>query len=139
MVNITASEEFHQQCMECKIVLSSNTGMAKKSLPIPKRKFRKTFVREWRIHRGLTIEQLADRVDMTEGYLSMFERGQRGYTQNTLEALADALQTDAASLIMRDPSQPDAIWSVWDQAKEGDRAKIVSIAETIIGKTGTSD
>lgn len=109
---------------------------AMKRPPAKKRQFRRTYIRQWREHRGLTLEQLADRVEMTPSYLSMFERGQRGYTQNTLEALADALQTDAASLLMRDPKDEEAVWSIWEQAKPGERKMIVDIARTIT-KTGT--
>ena len=29
--------------------------------------------------RGLTLEKVADRLDMTPGHISMLERGQRGY------------------------------------------------------------
>ena len=102
-----------------------------------KRQFQKTYIRQWREYRNLTLEQLAERVDMTASYLSMLERGQRGYTQETLESLAYALQTDAASLIMRDPTDDEAVWSIWDQAKPGERKMIVDIAKTITGKTGT--
>lgn len=105
--------------------------------PAPKkREFRRTYVRQWREYRGLTLEQLAERVEMTPSYLSMFERGQRGYTQNTLEAFADALQTDVASLLMRDPTDEEAVWSIWEHAKPSERKMIVDIARTIT-KTGT--
>jgi len=100
------------------------------------RKFRETFLRQWRHHRGLTLEKLAARLDMTPSHLSMLERGQRGYTQDTLEAVASALQSDVASLLMRDPSDPDAFWSLWDQAKPGQRRQIVDLAKNIL-KTGT--
>lgn len=110
----------------------SNSGM-----PSQKRKpFRRTYIRQWRQHRNLTLEQLADRIEMTASHLSMLERGQRAYTQETLESVAHALQTDPASLLMRDPSGPDAIWSIWDNAKQGERQMIVDIAKTIT-KTGT--
>lgn len=66
----------------------------------------------------------------------MLENGKRGYTQETLEAIADALQTDVASLLMRDPTDPDAIWSIWDNAKPGERRMIIDIARTVT-KTGT--
>lgn len=102
----------------------------------PKRQYRRTFIRQWRKHRSLTLEQLAERLETVPSHLSMLERGQRGYTQEMLEQIAEALQTDAASLLMRDPSDPDAIWSVWDQAKAGQRKTIVEIAKTIV-KTGT--
>jgi transcriptional regulator with XRE-family HTH domain len=97
---------------------------------------RRTFIRQWRQHRGLTLEQLAERLDMTASHLSMLERGQRSYTQETLEALADALTTDAASLLMRDPTDQDAIWSIWEQAKPGERRQIVEVAKALI-RTGT--
>lgn len=66
----------------------------------------------------------------------MLENGKRAYTQQTLEAVAEALQTDVASLLMRDPTDPDAIWSIWDNAKPGERQMIVDIAKTVT-KTGT--
>jgi transcriptional regulator with XRE-family HTH domain len=96
------------------------------------RKFRRTFIRQWRQHRGLTLEKLAGRMDMTPSHMSMLERGQRGYTQDTLEAVATALQTDVASLLMRDPADPDAIWSIWDQAKPSQRKQIMEIARTLV-------
>src|SRR5262245_21332200 len=108
--------------MALQMTLFHNAGMARP------RRFRRTFIRQWRKHRGLTLEQLAERLEMTPSHLSMLERGERGYTQETLEALSEALQTDTASLLMRDPTDPDAIWSVWDQAKPGERRMIVDIA-----------
>jgi transcriptional regulator with XRE-family HTH domain len=118
--------------------------MPKKVTPHPKRpQFRRTFIRQWREHRGLTLEQLAERVGtsigtgFTHASLSRIERGLQPYSQPILEAVAHALQTDAASLLMRDPGADEAIWSVWEQAKQGDRQKIVDIARTIVGRTGT--
>lgn len=114
----------------------SNGRMTPKR-PIPKkRQFRRTYIREWRQYRNLTLEQLADRLEMTASHLSMLERGQRGYTQETLEAIAEALMTDTASLLMRNPEDENAIWSVWDHAKPGEKKMIVDIAKTIV-KTGT--
>lgn len=101
-----------------------------------KRLARRTFIREWRKYRDLTLEQLAERLDMTSSHLSMLERGQRAYTQDTLEAIADALMTDVASLLMRDPSDPEAIWTIWEQAKPGQRKQIVDVARALV-KTGT--
>src|SRR5690606_25485436 len=98
----------------------------------PKRRQpRATFIRQWRQHRNLTLEQLADRIDMTPSALSMLERGQRGYQQDTLEIIAEALQTDPASLLMRDPSDEEAIWSIWDNASEAERRQIVSVAAAL--------
>lgn len=104
-------------------------------MALQKRRFRRTYIREWRQHRDLTLEKLADRLDMTASHLSMLERGQRGYTQETLEQIAEALQTTAPSLLMRLPGE-DEIWSIWDHAKPGVRQQLTEIAKTLT-KTGT--
>lgn len=123
--------------------------VSKKVTPRPKQQvFRRTFILQWREFRNLTQEQLAERMTeyfhqhgISKGYtyasVGRLETGKIGYSQIALEAAADALNTDVASLLMRDPSDPTGIWSVWDQAKVGDKLKIVEIAKTIVGKAGT--
>ena len=101
-------------------------------LAYPKRKqFRKTYIREWRLDRGLTLEVLADRIGIKASALSYLERGQSAYTQGTLEALAAALQTDPASLIMRNPNDVDAIWSIWDDASEAEKRQISDVVKAL--------
>jgi transcriptional regulator with XRE-family HTH domain len=97
---------------------------------------RRTFIKAWREYRQLSQEALAERVDMSAAQLSRLETGRQGYTQDVLEALAEALSTDIASLLMRNPGDPDAIWSIWDQAKPGEKRMIVDLAKTVV-KTGT--
>jgi transcriptional regulator with XRE-family HTH domain len=80
---------------------------------------RRHFIRAWREHRGLTQAQLADLLGTSITTISRIENLRRGYTQDFLEACADALRTDPASLIMREPSYPDGIWAIWEQAKPG--------------------
>lgn len=98
--------------------------------------YRATYLRQWREHRGLTLEQLAERVGTTHATLSRVERGMTPYSQPMLEALAEELTTDPASLLMRDPSDPEGIWSIWDNAEPGERSLIVDLARTVT-KTGT--
>ncbi len=104
----------------------------KPAQPQFRRQYAPTFIRQWREHRGLTLEQLADRIGTTHASLSRVERGKQPYNQPLLEALANALQTDAASLLMRNPSDPDGIWSIWDKAKPGERRQIVEVAKTLL-------
>jgi transcriptional regulator with XRE-family HTH domain len=99
-----------------------------------RRQRRKTYIREWRHHRGLTLEQLAYRVGMTHASLSRVERGLQDYTQGLLEALAAELGTDAASLLMRDPTDSEALWSLWDIAQPGQKAQLLEIAKTLLKK-----
>lgn len=102
------------------------------------RQRRRTFFKEWRDHRGLSQEALADRLETSVASISRIEGGKQPYTQDFLEALADALNTDPASLLMRNPLDAEAIWSLWDRAKPGERQMIVDIARTVT-KTGTAD
>lgn len=97
---------------------------------------RRTFFREWRKYRGLTLEQAGERAGMTAGNISAMERGAQGYTQQGLEALAEAYNCEPAHLLMVDPTRDNAMWSIWDSAKQGERAMIEDIARTIV-KTGT--
>lgn len=99
---------------------------------------RPTFIREWRKHRLLTLERLAERIDVTAGALSQLERGDTGYTQPMLEALAEALSCEPADLIMRPPSAPNGIEAIWSRIAPSDRAKLMPMLEAY-AKTGTSD
>jgi transcriptional regulator with XRE-family HTH domain len=113
-------------------------SMTKKVIPHFKSPKQRTFFKQWRKHRNMTLEQAGEAAGMTPGNISAMERGAQGYTQAGLEALARAYRCDPAHLIMVDPINSD-IWSIWEAAKPADQIKIVEIAKTIVGKTGTSD
>ncbi len=113
-----------------------NMHMAKVRTRFKRPTYRQTYIRQWREFRGLTQQALAARVGTTHATLSRLERGKHPYKQELLERIADALQTDVASLLMRDPSESEALWTIWEQAKPGERRMIVDIAKTVI-KTGT--
>ena len=87
----------------------------------------KHFIKEWRLFRGLTQQKLADRLKTTKANISAVEVRKQNYTQDFLEACADALGTDPGSLIMRDPSDPTATWNVWDEAKPTQRKQAMRI------------
>jgi transcriptional regulator with XRE-family HTH domain len=96
--------------------------------------YKPTFIRQWRKHRGLTLDQLVSRLDELAGNLklagaslSRIERGLQPYTQATLEAIADALACDPADLLMRDPTQDQMIWSLWDKLSDAKRRQAVKI------------
>lgn len=95
------------------------------------------FIREWRKARGYTLEQLAERIGMTHQNLGKIERGQVPFNQLLLEALADQLRCTPADLQIRDPSDPDGIWSVWDTLNPTERVQAVQVIKAIKG-TGTN-
>ena len=96
------------------------------------------FLRQWRDHRKYTLEQAAEYIGMSHGQLSRIERRLQKFDQELLEKLAELYRTDPASLIMRDPTQPDAMWSLWDQAKEAERDETRRYLEyRVRSRTGT--
>lgn len=98
------------------------------------------YLREWRKYRGLTQDQLAERVGTSKGYVSDLERGVRRYNQDLLELLPDALRCDPADLLMRDPSKEDSIWSLWESAKPGERQQIAAVVRAMVStKDGTNN
>lgn len=86
-----------------------------------------TFIRQWRKHKKLTLEDLAARVGMTHGNLSRIERGLLPYSQRQLEDLARELGTDPASLLSRDPRDPEGIWTVWDRIPPKERKRAIRV------------
>lgn len=98
----------------------------------PKRARRITFIKQWREFRELTQDELADRLETSKASISRIEAGEQAYTQDFLEACAEALRTDPESLLMRDPTNPDAMWSLWEQAKQGQRDEIEKYAKFVV-------
>ena len=86
----------------------------------------------------MTQEVLADRIGISRVMVSKIERGLNPYSQAFLEAAAIALLCEPADLLVRDPSKPDAIWSVWDSIPPADKPRAIAILKTFAGtKTGT--
>ena len=96
------------------------------------------FFREWRKYRGLTQERLAERVDMTPASISQLETAKQGFSDKTLESLAEALQCSPGDLLMRNPLDQDAAWDLSDQLKRAtldQRKQVRSVVEALL-KTG---
>lgn len=90
------------------------------------------FIREWRKHRRLTLEQLAERIEVTHGAISQLARGVINYTKPMLEAIADALNCSPGDLITVDPLHPSEAWSIVETLEAlpaEQRANVISIIE----------
>jgi transcriptional regulator with XRE-family HTH domain len=97
----------------------------------PKRQRRRLFLREWREYRNLSQYALADRIGKTQGLISQLENAKVNYTGDLLEALADALRCEAADLIVRNPLDPEAPWSIWDTLKPAERKKTIDFMNNV--------
>jgi transcriptional regulator with XRE-family HTH domain len=86
----------------------------------------------------MTLEAVGEVISMSHAQLGRIERRLQPYNQGLLEALAELYGTEPASLVMRDPTNEDAIWSLWDQAKEADRQETTKYLEfRVRSRTGT--
>jgi transcriptional regulator with XRE-family HTH domain len=73
---------------------------------------------------------------MTHATLSRIERGKLPYNQRLLELLAEIYGTDEASLLIRDPTKPDAPWTIFDTLTPAQQVQAIEIIKTI-KRTGT--
>jgi len=96
-------------------------------------------IREWRKYRGLTQEQLAERIGIARSYLTKIERGSRRYDQPFLEAAAEALRCSPSNLIDVDPTAPDGLWSILETLTVPERVQAVAVLRALKGVgTGTT-
>ncbi len=65
----------------------------------------RNFVREWRKHRKLTQEKLAEMTGYTPSSISQLETGAQGYEEATLVRLSEALQCKPGDLISGPPAE----------------------------------
>jgi transcriptional regulator with XRE-family HTH domain len=94
---------------------------------------RKTMIREWRLYRGLTQQQLADRIDVSTASMSRIENGKQDYTQAHLEAIAYALNCEPADLIgSRKPGAPEfELWTVIQGMKPSQQMRAMKVLRAL--------
>jgi transcriptional regulator with XRE-family HTH domain len=94
------------------------------------------FLRAWRKYRSKTLEQVAEHLHMSHSQLSRIETLKQPYNQELLEALAELYMCDVVDLLIRDPSNKEGMWTIWEQASEGERQQIRDVAEALTRRTG---
>lgn len=95
------------------------------------------FFKEWRQHRGHTQEELAELVGLTGPSISQLENGKQGFTDTTLEAFAEALHCGPGDLLMRNPLDKDAPWTIWEGLKPHQRQMAIGYMAGLRDQTGT--
>lgn len=90
------------------------------------------FIKEWRKHRGLTQDQLAERIGVSPAVLSRIESGRQRYNQDMLEAIGRVLTCAPADLIGRDPT--DAAAATWATLTPGERVAVTQVAKTFLDR-----
>jgi transcriptional regulator with XRE-family HTH domain len=93
---------------------------------------RTTFIREWRTHQDMTLDELASRVGMDKGNLSKMERGLLPYTQLHLEKISEELGVRITSLIERHPMHGASIFDTIEKADPATLRQIEAAADAIL-------
>lgn len=81
------------------------------------------FIRQWRMHRGLTVDALAAKAGCSSSLISQLERGKAQFSVVTLKQLGTALDCEPWQLLAAAPSDDLVIWqslaghSCWRQVK----------------------
>lgn len=100
---------------------------------------RRTFLREWREYRNLTQEKAAERIGIEQPTLSRLERGISPYSQDFLEKAAYAYMCEPADLLMRNPLDEDAVWTVADHlrtATPSQQEQALAVIAALLKKAG---
>lgn len=113
-----------------------------------KPRFKPTYLKLWRKHRGLTLAQLAGRMEVldadtppdephlripkTEASLSRIENGMQPYTQATLEALGQALDVEPGWLLDRDPTKEGRVISLMERLSPSQLLQVEAVIEALV-------
>jgi transcriptional regulator with XRE-family HTH domain len=101
---------------------------------------KRTYIRAWREKRGHTQDDMIGRLEaigtkLTAASLSRIERGIQPYSQDVLEAIAEALNVTAADLIENNPDVPEAeIVDLVRRLDERDRRQAESVLKAMFGE-----
>lgn len=95
------------------------------------------YLREWRIFRGLTQQQLADAVDTNANMIQYLESGERGLSAKWLRRLAPVLNTTCGMILEHNPNDLDSdIIEIWATASNREKRQIADIAKAVL-RNGT--
>lgn len=90
------------------------------------------FIKAWREHRGLTLEQLADMIGMSHASVQRAETGKQNYTIDTLHRIAQALGTNPVTLLLHPPDEGIDLGASWAKASMVERKQIAEHARSVI-------
>lgn len=110
-----------------------------------------SYIKEWRKHRGLTQQQLLDRLELLAGdpkpndetlsipstgaSLSRIENGKQNFNMATLHAIAKALDVDEPGwLLDRNPLKAGKVVSFLDRLNEVEQEQATAVLEAMFGR-----
>lgn len=104
---------------------------------------KRTYIKEWRAKRGLSLRRLAERLEETPGgdlilshaSIGRIEAGKQPYTQSTLEAIANALGVTAAMLLEVNPEKDGDVIDITlrlNKASPELRKQVIDVIEALL-------
>lgn len=102
------------------------------------RKFNKTFIKEWRKFRGLSLRRLADRLELdgpddtiSHTSIQRIENGLQPYSQPILEALSHALDVSVVELISVDPTKEGEVIDLLRLINDNNRDQAIRVLRAL--------
>lgn len=87
------------------------------------------YLQDWRKHRGLSQETLAERAGVSPGLISQIENGLSAGSPESLEALAKALDCEVGELLDIRPGPGGSVLRLW--IDDENRAQVEAMARAI--------
>ena len=102
------------------------------------RQLGKHYLKEWRKRRGLSLRKLADRMEsepgvplMSHANIGRIENFEQPYTQELLEAAAEALDCSVSDLLSVDPSKEGQVVDLMDLIRRRDPDLVRRLLEAL--------
>ena len=96
----------------------------------------RNYLKAWREFRGLSQDDLADKVDTTKSVISLLENEKRPLSSKWLRKLAEALDTQPGHILDHDPNEVSTdIFDLWGRIGQRDREQAARVLRTFA--TGT--
>ncbi len=94
-------------------------------------------IRSERRARGLTQEQLAEKVDLSTTYIGFIERGERTMTLNTLTTIANELHVSVDYLLqdvvpLDSSAHTNRLNQLWSSASPSQQEMILNLIQTVL-------
>jgi transcriptional regulator with XRE-family HTH domain len=97
----------------------------------------RNYLRAWRMKKGLTLDELAEKVGTTKSVVSLLENEKRPLSSKWLRKFAEALDTTPGRILDIDPEEVSAeVLDIWDHIGASDRPRAIRILREL---TGTHD
>ncbi len=100
----------------------------------------KHFIREWREYRGLSLRKLADRMEVAPGVpltshanIGRIETGAQPYSQDIIEAIAEALEVSVTDLLTIDPTKDGQVVDLMRLIDDKNRDAAIRVLKALTG------